>query len=64
MCRAAQRLTTSPSTSFDELARELRVGERYLSSGLRAMLGVDPTRLAELQSGDQPLARLSASAQD
>jgi AraC-like DNA-binding protein len=50
MCRAAQRLTTNPSISFDELAQELGVTERYLLSGLRAVLGVDPERLADLQS--------------
>jgi hypothetical protein len=49
MCRAARRLTANPSIPFNELARELRVTERYLRSGLRAVLGVDAERLADLQ---------------
>ena len=49
MCRAAQRWITNPAIRFDELARELRVTERYLLSSLRAVLGVDPERLADLQ---------------
>jgi hypothetical protein len=42
MCRAVRRLAENPSVSLDELARELAVTERYLLSGLRAVLGVDP----------------------
>src|SRR5262245_2454871 len=49
ICRAAQRLTANPSISFDELAQELGVTKRYLLAGLRAVLGVDPERLADLQ---------------
>ncbi len=52
MCRAARRLVTKPSIPLDELARELGVTERYLLSGLRAVLGVDPQRVfVELQKG-------------
>jgi hypothetical protein len=49
MCRAARRLTANPSIPFNELARELRVTERYLRSSFRAVLGVDAKRLADLQ---------------
>ena len=42
MGRAAKRLTAHPSTPLHELARELGVTERYLLSGLRTALGVDP----------------------
>src|SRR5437868_3383416 len=51
MCRAAKRLTANQSAPLDELARELGVTERYLVSGLRAALGVDPRCvLVDLQS--------------
>jgi AraC-like DNA-binding protein len=42
LCRAAKRLCADPSISSSRLASELGVSERYLLSGLRAILGVDP----------------------
>ena len=42
LCRVAKRLHADPSTSSGRLAFELGVSERYLLSGLRAILGVDP----------------------
>jgi hypothetical protein len=42
LCRAAKRLHADPSISLGQLAPELGVSERYLLSGLRAILGVDP----------------------
>lgn len=42
LCRAAKRLHADPSISLGQLASELGVSERYLLSGLRAILGVDP----------------------
>jgi len=42
MSRAAKRLIANPSMPLDQIARELGVTERYLLSGLRAALGVDP----------------------
>jgi len=40
--RAATRLKDNPSIPLGQLATELRVSERYLLSGLRAALSVDP----------------------
>jgi AraC-like DNA-binding protein len=40
--RAAMSLRDNPSIPLDQLAAELRVSERYLLSGLRSALGVDP----------------------
>jgi hypothetical protein len=51
MCRAARRLLTNPATPLDRLASELGVSERYLVSGLRAVLGVSPAAI-----GRTPLA--------
>jgi hypothetical protein len=44
--RAAKRLAANPSTDLNDLARELGVTPRYLVSGLRAILGVDPAEFA------------------
>jgi AraC-like DNA-binding protein len=46
MCRAARRLLANPSMPLDRLASELGVSERYLVSGLRAVLGVSPKLLS------------------
>jgi len=54
MRRAAKRLIANPSVPLDELARELGVTERYLRSGLRAALGIDPQRLAR-PTGIEPV---------
>ena len=54
MCRAAKRLIANPSVPLDDLARELGVTERYLLSGLRAVLGIDPQRLAR-PTGIEPV---------
>jgi AraC-like DNA-binding protein len=42
MYRAATRLNADPSIPLGRLAADLGVTERYLLSGLRAALGVDP----------------------
>ena len=42
LCRAAKRLHADPSISSGQLAAGLGVSERYLLSGLRAVLGIDP----------------------
>jgi AraC-like DNA-binding protein len=46
MARAARQLSVSPSMRLDLLALELGVSERYLLTGLRAILGASPDRLA------------------
>ena len=48
MRRAARRLLADPSMPLARLASELGVSERYLVSGLRAVLGVSPELLVRL----------------
>ena len=45
VCRAAKRLSETPTTTLAQLASELGVTERYLVAGLRAVLGVSPELL-------------------
>jgi AraC-like DNA-binding protein len=47
MCRAARRLLAEPSLPLDRLASELGVSEKYLLSGLRAVLGVGPAAIGQ-----------------
>jgi AraC-like DNA-binding protein len=42
MCRATRCLSENPSVRLDQIASELGVSERYLVTGLRAVLGVSP----------------------
>ena len=48
LSRVARRLQTGPSLSLEQLAAELGVSERYLSDGLRAVLGA--ARISSLAS--------------
>jgi AraC-like DNA-binding protein len=48
MCRAGRRLQADPALSMRRLASELGVSERYLSSGLQAVLGASPKRFARI----------------
>ena len=48
MCRAAWHLRRNPALPMRRLASLLGVSEGYLSSGLRAVLGTDPNRLARI----------------
>ncbi len=48
MCRAAWHLRRDPALPMRRLASRLGVSEGYLLSGLRAVLGTDPNRLARI----------------